>query len=70
MKKIIAKIDFTINGDKMYIAGDELVGLTYEQITKLNENGFIEPLSNKDLVLIRRELENPTKDFKIKKEEL
>lgn len=63
MKKIIAKIDFTSNkGD--YIAGDEISGLTYNQIVKLNEQGFIEPLSYKDLILIKRELE----DLKIKKE--
>lgn len=64
MKKIIAKVDFTTNiGD--YIAGDEITGLSYEQIVKLNEQGFIEPLTFKDLVLIKRELENP----KQKKEE-
>lgn len=62
MKKVIAKIDFTSNiGD--YIAGDEITGLSYEQIVRLNEKGFIEPLTYKDLVLIKRELER-------KKEEL
>lgn len=61
MKKIIAKIDFTTNMGN-YIAGDEITGLTYEQIVKLNEQGFIEPLTYKDLVLIERELK--------KKEEL
>lgn len=55
MKKIIAKIDFSTNiGD--YVKGDEINGLTYEQIVKLNEKGFIEPLEFKDLVLIKREL--------------
>ena len=64
MKKIIAKIDFTSNiGD--YIAGDEITGLSYNQIVKLNEKGFIEPLSYKDLILIKRELNNN----EIKKEE-
>ena len=54
--KIIAKIDFsTDRGD--YIKGDEIKGLTYNQIVKLNEKGFIEPLSFKDLVLIKRELD-------------
>lgn len=62
MKKIIARIDFTSNIGE-YIAGDEITGLSYEQIVKLNENGFIEPLEYKDLVLIKREL-------KKKKEEL
>lgn len=55
--KIIAKKDFSTNkGD--FIKGDELKGLSYEQIVKLNEKGFIEPLTYKDLVLIKRELEN------------
>ena len=62
MKKVIAKIDFTANGET-YVAGDELDELNYEQIVKLNEKGFIEPLEYKDLVLIKREL-------KKKKEEL
>ena len=62
--KIIVKKDFTSSfGD--FIQGDEPKDLTYEQIVKLNEKGFIEPLSYKDLVLIKRELENP----KPKKEE-
>jgi hypothetical protein len=59
--KIIAKKDFTTE-DTEYIKGDEIKNLTYNQIVKLNEKGFIEPLSYKDLVLIKRELE--------KKEEL
>ena len=62
MKKVIAKIDFTTNNEE-YIVGDEINNLSYEQIVKLNEKGFIEPLSYKDLVLIKRELEK-------KKEEL
>ena len=69
MKKIIAKVDFTTNiGD--YIAGDEITGLSYEQIVKLNEQGFIEPLEYKDLVLIKRELNNPKKESKNKEERL
>lgn len=64
--KIIAKIDFVAN-NKKYIAGDEINDLTYEQIIRLNEMGFIKPLDYKDLVLLEREL----KDKKIvKKEEL
>jgi hypothetical protein len=54
--KIIVKKDFTSNIGS-YIKGDELKNLTYQQIVKLNELGFIEPLSHKDLVLIKRELE-------------
>lgn len=61
MKKIIAKIDFTAN-DKQYIIGDEISGLNYNQIVKLNEKGFIEPLEYRDLVLIKRELEKPKKE--------
>jgi len=57
MKKIIAKKDFSSNLGN-YIAGDEIKNLTYEQIVKLNELGFIEPLSYKELVIIKRELEN------------
>ena len=69
MKKVIAKKDFTTNVGE-YIAGDEITGLTYEQIVKLNEKGFIEPLNYKDLVLIKRELDNPKKETKIKEERL
>lgn len=62
--KIIAKKDFTMN-NKGYIEGDELTGITFEEIVKLNEQGFIQPLGFKDLVLIQRELEGK----KSKKEE-
>ena len=66
MKKIIAKINFTSNIGS-YVAGEEISGLNYNQIVKLNEKGFIEPLDYKDLVLLEREL----KEKKIvKKEEL
>lgn len=57
--KIIAKIDFQAYiGNKLHshIKGEEINDLTYEQIAKLNELGFIEPLNYKDLVLIEREL--------------
>ena len=36
--------------------------LTYEQIVKLNELGFIEPLDFKDLVLIQKELKQNKKE--------
>ena len=64
MKKVIAKIDFTAN-DKQYIKGDEINDLTYDQIVKLNEKGFIEPLEYRDLVLIKRELEKSKKNYRI-----
>lgn len=57
MKKIIAQVDFTTNIGS-YVKGEEITGLTYNQIVKLNEKGFIEPLDFKDLVLIEKELKN------------
>lgn len=63
MKKIIAKENFTSNIGE-YVVGDEIKDLTYEQIVKLNEKGFIEPLDYKDLILIKRELEKPKNFFK------
>ena len=64
MKKVIAKIDFTAN-EKEYIKGDELNNLTYKQIARLNELGFIEPLEYRDLILIKRELEKPKKEERL-----
>ena len=57
MKKIIASVDFTSNIGS-FVKGEEITGLTYQQIVKLNEKGFIEPLDFKDLVQIQRELKN------------
>lgn len=65
MRKIIVAKDFTSNLGE-FIKGDELKDLTYKQIVKLNEKGYIEPLEYKDLVLIKRELENKsTKEEKL-----
>lgn len=64
MKKVIAKVDFSANGE-FYIKGDEIENLTYNQIVKLNEQGFIEPLEYRDLVLIKRELEKPKKEERL-----
>ena len=61
MKTIKAKKDFSLNG-KFYIMGDEIKDLDIKNIAKLNEKGFIEPLSYRDLVLLER-------DNKPKKEE-
>lgn len=55
MKKVIAKIDFSLNNTN-YIIGDEIDVKDINVIRKLNEKGFIEPLEYKDLVLIEREL--------------
>lgn len=62
MKEIIAKKDFTFNGID-YITGDKIEVKDIKVVIMLNEKGFIEPLSYKDLVLIERELNK-------KKEEL
>ena len=64
MKKIVVAKNF-VAGKKMYIVGDEIKTKNYESIVELNEKGFIEPLDYKDLVLIKRELD----DKKNKKEE-
>ena len=66
MKKIVVRVNFTSNIGN-YIVGDEIKNLSYEQIVTLNEKGFIEPLDYKDLVLIKRELEEP-KSFNKKEE--
>ena len=58
MPKITAKIDFTLNGI-YYSTGDE-VKANFNQIAKLNELGYIEPLSRKEL----EELKNPKKEVK------
>ena len=68
MIKIIAKKDFTRNGEPIFY-GDEIKVNTVEELVKLNEKGFIEPLTFKDIVQFKKELENPKNDFKIKKEE-
>lgn len=65
MIKIIAKKDFTRKGEPIF-AGDEVKVNSVEELVKLNEKGFIEPLSFKEIVQFKKELENPEK---IKKEE-
>ncbi len=63
MKKIVAKMDFTLNGVP-YIKGDEMDVKDIDIVKKLNEKGFIEPLEYRDLVLLQRELENKNKKNK------
>lgn len=46
--KPIAKIDCKING-VFYEKGDEVEVRTVEQLSKLNEKGFIEPLTPKQI---------------------
>ena len=55
MKKLIAKKDFIVDGCA-YIKGDEVNIKDISTIKKLNEKGFIIPLSFKDLTIIEREL--------------
>lgn len=65
MIKIIAKNDFTRKGEHIF-AGDEVKVNSVEELVKLNEKGFIEPLTLKEIIEFKKELENPKK---IKKEE-
>jgi hypothetical protein len=57
MKSIKAKKDFTLN-DIDYFAGDEVKTNNITEIIKLNEKGFIEPLTRKEIILIQKELTN------------
>ena len=68
MIKIIAKKDFTRNGEYIFV-GDDVKVNSVEELVKLNEKGFIEPLTFKEIVQFKKELENPKNDFKIKEEE-
>ena len=61
--KPIAKIDCKIN-DTYYTKGDEIKVENIEQLNKLNERGFIEPLSQKE---IQDYFKKPT--YKFNKEE-
>ena len=49
---IIAIKDFKL-GDKYYFINDEIKGLNFETIVRLNELGFIKPLSTKELVKLK-----------------
>lgn len=53
--KIIARINFIFNGNK-YIKGEEVKVDDIKQVYKLNELGYIKPLTYEDLVLIERQL--------------
>lgn len=56
--KLIAQKDFTID-NKFYFANDEVKIKDYKTIVRLNEKGFIKPLTLKELVQIKKELETP-----------
>ena len=55
MKSIKAKENFTLNNID-YFAGEEIEIDNISDIIKLNEKGFIEPLTRKDLSIIKKEL--------------
>lgn len=67
MKQVKVKNDFTI-GKNYYFKNDtlDLSKLKYEQIVKINEKGYIDPLTIKELLEIKKEL---NKDDKIEKKE-
>lgn len=66
--KLIAQRDFILNGE-YYFENDEIepnkIG-TIQDISRLNENGFIKPLSLKELIKLESEMKQPKK---INKEE-
>ena len=66
--KLIIQRDFVLNGE-YYFKNDEIepdkIG-TIKDITRLNENGFIKPLSLKELIKLENEMKQPKK---INKEE-
>jgi len=61
MIKILASKDFWYKGEYI-IKDEEIKNLSYENIVALNEKGFIQPLSTKDLVMIKRELKKEEKN--------
>lgn len=66
--KLTIQRDFVLNG-VYYFENDEIepekIG-TIEDIARLNENGFIKPLSLKELIKLESEMKQPKK---INKEE-
>lgn len=62
MKAIKVKHDFSADG-KFYFAGDVIEDkIKYETLVKINEKGYIEPLTLKDLTEYQRELNKPKKE--------
>ena len=66
--KLVVQKDLVLNGE-YYFKNDEIepnkIG-TIQDISRLNENGFIKPLSLKELLQLEKELKQPNK---INKEE-
>ena len=48
MKPIKAKKDFSLNGT-MYAKGDDVPVKNMDELIKLNEKGFIDPMSMKEI---------------------
>ena len=61
MKKIIAKKDFTIDGE-FFIKDEPVEVKDIDTIKKLNEKGFIYPLELKDLIVLEREFKSNIKE--------
>lgn len=64
MKPIKIKKDFTLNGNP-YFNGDNIESKEFkiEEIVSLNEQGFIEPLTQKEIISLIKERENDTKSI-------
>lgn len=62
-----AKIDFILN-DKFYEENKEieLDGIKFEEVIKLNEKGYIYPLTTKELYEIKEKIENSSKKKEVK----
>ena len=64
--KLVVQKDFVLNGE-YYFKTDEIepnkIG-TIQDISRLNENGFIKPLSLKELVKLEQELKQNKKTNK------
>ncbi len=54
MKKIVASKNFSLGND-FYLKDEEIKNLDLTTIVKLNEQGFINPLSTSDLIQIEKE---------------
>lgn len=68
MKPIKVIKDFSVNGN-YYFAGDTIENkIDYETLNKINEKGYIEPLTLKELIQYKREFEKPQKQIKNKEE--
>ena len=63
--KLIIQRDFVLNGE-YYFENDEIepnkIG-TIQDIARLNENGFIKPLSLKELIKLESEMEQSKKIY-------